>query len=442
MPKSLRFRIEYFIAVLKRYRIQITIGGFSTLIAIFLTPNLLNFLNSPQFQNEYIGIVMLTTEKKLPEEILQKISYGLTAKSNTGGFIASPLVETIQESSDHKSIQIKLKNNIFWHNQKSITSDDIKTELPTLNIQTPDKSTIYIQTPNIVASLSSFLSKPILKNFTVGNGEYKISETKYQQGFLKKIKLVHLKKQKPNIVYFFYPTTKDAITGLKLGEIDKIDNLNSKDEIPTWPNFQLANTLDTNQFIALYVNTKKFDKKTRQAFAYATPKTETKKDRVLTPISPNSWAYSSSVKEYNLDPKHAKELFKGNQIKNVQLQVGDRQLLPFAEKIKKTWFEVLAINVDIVSQNTQLSNDYDIFLSKTIIPTDPDQYSFWHSTQTNTNITSISNPLIDRLLEDGRQTVNNQERKSIYAEFQKTLLEESPVIFLYYPTIYSISRIK
>jgi ABC-type transport system substrate-binding protein len=61
---------------------------------------------------------------------------------------------------------------------------------------------------------------------------------------------------------------------------------------------------------------------------------------------------------------------------------------------------------------------------------DPDQYLFWHSTQTKTNLTQTNNPKIDKLLEEGRQTFDQQERKKIYQEFQKILLEECPAIFL------------
>nr|MBP6989849.1 peptide-binding protein [Candidatus Shapirobacteria bacterium] len=70
------------------------------------------------------------------------------------------------------------------------------------------------------------------------------------------------------------------------------------------------------------------------------------------------------------------------------------------------------------------------------------QYLFWHSTQKKTNITKINNPRIDKLLEEGRQTFDQQERKNIYQEFQKNLLEECPAIFLKYPIVYTISRIK
>ncbi|MCS7092795.1 MAG: peptide-binding protein, partial [Patescibacteria group bacterium] len=74
------------------------------------------------------------------------------------------------------------------------------------------------------------------------------------------------------------------------------------------------------------------------------------------------------------------------------------------------------------------------------IPLDPDQYSLWHSMQTESNISKYANPRIDKLLEDGRVTIDIQERKKIYLDFQRFLLEDAPCVFLYHPEYYSIVR--
>ncbi|MGB9637438.1 MAG: peptide-binding protein, partial [Microgenomates group bacterium] len=68
-----------------------------------------------------------------------------------------------------------------------------------------------------------------------------------------------------------------------------------------------------------------------------------------------------------------------------------------------------------------------------------DQYSFWHSTQSN-NLSGFKNFRIDKLLEDGRKTLAEEERKNIYFDFQRFLVEESPVVFLIHPTVYCVSR--
>ena len=84
--------------------------------------------------------------------------------------------------------------------------------------------------------------------------------------------------------------------------------------------------------------------------------------------------------------------------------------------------------------------DYQVLLSAQNLPPDPDQYPFWHSTQTATNITGYANVKIDKLLEDGRQELDMTKRKQIYADFQRYLTEDEPAVFLYYANSYSIQR--
>jgi peptide/nickel transport system substrate-binding protein len=79
-------------------------------------------------------------------------------------------------------------------------------------------------------------------------------------------------------------------------------------------------------------------------------------------------------------------------------------------------------------------------LSALEIPPDPDQYPFWHSTQTQTNITGFSNVKIDKLLEDARQEIDTEKRKTIYADFQRRITDEAPAVFLYYAKSYTIKR--
>jgi len=110
------------------------------------------------------------------------------------------------------------------------------------------------------------------------------------------------------------------------------------------------------------------------------------------------------------------------------LSVGDRSLLTTAENIKKNWEDILKIKVNLTVGQID-TNNFDAIISYGSIPSDPDQYVFWHSTQTKGNVTKINNPKIDKLLEDGRATFDTLERKRIYQDFQKALLEESPANF-------------
>ena len=97
-----------------------------------------------------------------------------------------------------------------------------------------------------------------------------------------------------------------------------------------------------------------------------------------------------------------------------------------------------AVIVNIELKNS-IPDDFTAMILAQVTPPDPDQYNLWHSTQ-GTNNTHLDNKRIDKLLEDGRRTVDPKLRLGIYQDFQKFLLEEAPVAFLFYQTTYTIIR--
>ena len=63
---------------------------------------------------------------------------------------------------------------------------------------------------------------------------------------------------------------------------------------------------------------------------------------------------------------------------------------------------------------------------------DPDAYNVWHSSKTGPkeyNFISYKNPEVDELLEKGRHTFDQEERKKYYFRFQEILAEEQPYTF-------------
>ena len=114
------------------------------------------------------------------------------------------------------------------------------------------------------------------------------------------------------------------------------------------------------------------------------------------------------------------------------------EFVPLAEKIAKDWTD-LGITTR-VKVESGIPQSYQALLAAQDIPLDPDQYPLWHSTQTQTNITRYGNPKIDKLLEDGRKEIDMENRKKIYYDFQRYLVEDVPAIFLFHPTSYRVWR--
>jgi peptide/nickel transport system substrate-binding protein len=159
-------------------------------------------------------------------------------------------------------------------------------------------------------------------------------------------------------------------------------------------------------------------------------------------FSPNSWVSENGLTTYSQDFEHAK-LLLGESANSSQSSTFTLELkaLPeyakLAEQIKLLWAKIgIKTNIKIVDS---FPSDFEVFLGEFNVSKDPDQYTLWHSSQTN-NITHYVNLRIDKLLEDGRQTIDIAGRQKIYSDFQKYLLDDPPATFLYFPYEYTITR--
>jgi peptide/nickel transport system substrate-binding protein len=161
----------------------------------------------------------------------------------------------------------------------------------------------------------------------------------------------------------------------------------------------------------------------------------------VSPISKTSWAYTDKVKKYEPDITQAKKMLSTAKMASESATINlttFSQYIDVAQSIADSWTSMgVPTNVKVVST---VPPDYEILLSAQEVPPDPDQYPLWHSTQAQTNITGFLNVKIDKLLEDARQEIDTNERRKIYADFQRRIVEEAPAIFLYYPTVYSVHR--
>lgn len=440
MITKIRFKLELYFFYLKKNILFVFLG----LLIGFLSVNyqkelgtIYRKLFSPPTK---IGIEGLYTINSLPQSISQQISYGLTIISQNQKSIISPITKELSVNQEKNEYLFKIDTSKTWHDNKKLTSYDINYNIPGLTFSSPSPDVVSITSDKPFSPLESLLSKPLFKKNLVGLGEYKASDIMFQDGYIKNLRLTS-EKNSP-LIYRFYQNQTDLINAYKVGEVDQIQVSSIPQNFESEQRVNITKNIPTDlKYSAIFLNTQRLVKQARQALAYATPKSNDKNDRCLSPISSSSWAYNPSVKEYNFSPTRARDLFANTKVESINLSVGDRNLLTTAENIKKSWEEILKIKVNITVGQIDLYN-YDAIIHYGSIPTDPDQYIFWHSTQTKTNVTKLNNARIDKLLEDGRSTFDIIERKKIYQEFQKTLLEESPAIFLSYPTQYIITRVK
>ncbi len=443
MLTKLHFKIELLWLYFKKHWIISSIVFLSLVSAAIFHQQLISFYNLPIFHPQIIGLEGRYTIDDLPDDIAQQISFGLTTLSDHQKPEISKLVKSVEIQNENKDYIFTLNDNIYWSSGRKFTAYDVNYEIPGLTITPLSNYSIKISSEAEFSPLLASLSQPLIKSNFDGLGDYSVTKITYQDGYIKTLNLKPKDKHKNSIQYQFYFDQQDVVNAYKIGNVDIIKVNSLPSELNNWGQTKITKEIETNEkYVAVFINTQKINsKQIRQALAYATPKGD-KSQRCLGPISPNSWAYFPSVKEYNFNRTRAKELLGNDKIDTINLSVNDRELLPLAEEIKTAWQESLGFPVSITIENQINFDNYDTLLTYGAITNDPDQYLFWHSTQNDTNITKLNSPRIDKLLEEGRQTTDQIERKAIYQDFQTYLLEESPAIFLYYPTVYTITRSK
>lgn len=208
------------------------------------------------------------------------------------------------------------------------------------------------------------------------------------------------------------------------------------------------------------------DKRVRQAIAYGINKDEIIQGILLGlgkaatgPYKPGTWVYNPNVKTYSYDPRKARELLaeagwkdtngdgilekdgqpfvfeiitnQGNDIRAKCAEIIQRHLAELGIKVKIRVLEWAAFVNDFINKRR-----FDATILGWTIPLDPDIYDVWHSSKTGAqelNFISYKNEEVDTLIEKGRGTFDQQERKKYYDRIQEILAEEQPYTFLYVP---------
>ena len=207
------------------------------------------------------------------------------------------------------------------------------------------------------------------------------------------------------------------------------------------------------------------DRRVRQAIAHAIDKQELI-DGVLLglgrdatgPYKPGTWAHNPNVKRYPHDMAKARALlaeagWKANDdgvlvdthgqrfAFELLTNQGNDERKKVAEIVQAS-LKDLGIHVDIrVIEWASFLKEYikkrrfDAIILGWGIGLDPDQYEIWHSSKTGPdelNHISYANPEVDALLEQGRRSCRQAERKTYYDRLQAILAEDQPIVFLYF----------
>ncbi len=440
--RTLRYWFRLSVAFITRFKLLLFFGvltGFLVFVVLrFFLPRM------TQGTTERIGITGRFHTEELPYEVTSLVGQGLT-QTNEKGQVEGALAESWQSNDQGTEWTFHLKDGVFWHDGTEVNATTINYSFEDVIIEKPDNKTLVFKLQSPFSPFPSVLAKPVFKKGFIGTADWQVKNISLAGEYVESTTLIAKNGDKK--IFYFYPTEDLAKLAFKLGKVDRLEDLLDPAEFKKWGTVEIAKEPNSSRYVAVFFNNESapFDgnKEMRQALSYAIDKEKLSTNRATGPISPYSWAFNPQVKKYDYDREHALAILKDlsqEVINNTNIKlVTTPVLLEVAETIEKDW-EAIGIKTT-VQVTSVIPSDFQAFLAIYDIPKDPDQYAIWHSTQIgNTNISKFDNPRIDKLLEDGRLKLSLEERKKIYLDFQRFLLEEAPAIFLYHPLSYTIIR--
>lgn len=433
-------------AYIKKWRKTILIFFIAGLVFFFLLRFFLTTIIAkfPVIHKETIGVVGAYTLDTLPEYIVHDVARGLTSV-DVSGTPKPDLASSWDIKDSGKTYVFHLKKAQYFTDGTVFNASEITYAFSDVKIERPDPLTIIFHLKDPYAPFLVTVSRPIFRNGFVGLGDFKVKDIKLNSGFVASMTLIGANGQLQVKVYQFYPTEEALRLAFVLGNVSMatgLTDLSFKDSLLNqFPNALVSKNTDYSQLVTLFYNTSDrtlSDKRLRDALSYALPNEFSDGSRANSPFSPASFAYQLDQLHTQQDIVHAKLLMDSISDKIPPLTLS---VLPkyksVAEKVVESW-KVLGITVHI-KVITGTPDSFQIFLSNFHVPEDPDQYTLWHSDQIN-NISQYRSLRIDKLLEDGRKTIDKGERIKIYADFQKYLLDDQPASFLYFPYTYAVTR--
>lgn len=437
--KTLRRLFWYISTYLSRYKklILITVS-FSLIFSVFV------FYFWPRLPHPkpvtYISVVGNYSSINLPplvNKIVDANFFDIDANQN----LTPHLAKTIETLEDGKTYIITLRDNLFWPDGSLVKSEEIQIPIPKVELSFPNEKQIKFNLPEPFSPFPLVLETPIINEQGQTPTGFTVSITQTTNGQLKNVLIENEFKK---IIIKTFSSQNQSLTSFKLGEVDAVYGLKNKPEDLGTLNIKTEEFVDYQNIVTLFFNTKNpllSDKNIRQAIAYLIEDKNQQNENALTSIHKQSWVYNPLIKNYDYEPSKGKQLLADNlseENRPLNLEISTLpEFISLADSFKEQLSDY-GINLTVRVVNNPDSN-FQLFLGQFTIPSDPDQYVYWHSTQ-KTNITGLNSQKIDLLLEEGRTVIDLKERKKIYLEFQKSLAEELPALFLYYPKSYNLTR--
>jgi len=362
---------------------------------------------------------------------------------------------------------------------EKIAENKVKFVLKETNATFWEAISVYLIPKHVyeLVPLGSFSSTKSKSN-PVGCGVYKVSSIN-DKGF--KLESFTDHWEEPVITrykYFFFEDYVSLNNALKNNELDVVNtfDLEQIENLEEYPFFGIKESVLYNREKIIYFNTRreKFsDPRFRSALSLLVDT-----ERLLElaqinavplngPVSPKSWAFNDTLNYTTYRPEEGREILqdlgfvkdaqdeyfitaKDEKILSLELAFFENELntrlvttLQSLFKEEGIFLKLKPLSYEQMVRELLPTRDYELLLYEIEITADPDQYNLWHSLRIDhpmLNISGYDYSRVDILLERARTEIDREKRKEDYFLFQRYLVNDAPVIFLYNPKISFVVR--
>ncbi len=394
------------------------------------------------FQTNYLrmGLVGTYQEYDIPIDVTRLTSSALVV-ADSEGRMGPGLAQSWDVNNDATEFKFKLRENLSWVDGTPLLASDLEIAIPNAEFNVLDNRTIHFKLKEPYSPFPSLLTKPLFKKGTLlGTGPYKIAKVEKSKIFITKLTLNSYDQNLPNLYIRFYPNETVAKTGFNMGEIQVLIGPGNPSLGIDNPQVKFKQETDFSKVVVILYSLKDSlvsNRSVRQALSFASPKIAGE-EIANNPYALSSWAYNKDTKRYlsNIEEAklalgRAKSAVSEDKLKGELILTATPNLEDVAKKIESSWRN-LGFDVKLRIESGVPQNFQALLITQGI-PLDPDQYFLWHSSQEKTNLTKYSSLRVDKDLEEGRKVITLEDRKQNYFNFQRTLLEDAPATFLYFP---------
>jgi peptide/nickel transport system substrate-binding protein len=317
------------------------------------------------------------------------------------------------------------------------------------------------------------LAFDMFARYPIGTGRYKVTRTEQNAVYLTDNSFDKFEPTIRNIVFKIFPDKQSMEMSFRIGVLDAVggwdyDLLKFTEEYSNLEKYTKSEEYRTK---LLFFNTRRDmykEKDIRIGLNYLIDRKKLVEEsniqgNIRLGLFPEtSWVFNNQLEYYNYNPERAAEYFSNiGFTKNEEsgyFESSNQEILSFTisyfdsitnERLISSLKEILKeegvvlksekLNYNQITQEIIATRDFDILLYEIETTVDPDQYNLWHSLKSNhpdLNISGYSYERVDILLEDARKTSDRTVRKQKYDLFQKYVMADAPVVFLYNPTFF------